>query len=153
MRISEAFNLNLVDVDFISGQIKVMGKGNKQRNLFTSPRLFKALFKYKTQWRPKVTSNYFFVHENGAKLDRFYFEHVLRDYVALSGITKKCTPHSFRYACAIQLLRNGVDPFTVQAILGHATLDMTRHYVRLADTDVENKMKSFSPAEQLDIKF
>ena len=153
MRISEAFDLKTTDVDFNSGEIKVMGKGAKQRNLYMSPTLFKALYKYQSQWRPKVASEYFFVHESGGKLDRFYFEHRLKLYVKQSGITKRCTPHSFRYGCAIQLIRNGVDPFTVQAILGHATLEMTRHYVRLANSDVEKKMKSSSPAEQITIKF
>ena len=152
-RLSELLGLKLSDIDFDSGQIKVTGKGSKERHLYMSSRVFKALFKYRSQWRPEVSSDYFFVHLDGSRLSRYYFEHRMQDYVRRAGLTTRCTPHSLRYASAVQLIRNGCDPLTLQKILGHSTLDMTRHYVRLANTDVEKKMKAFSPAEQLDLKF
>lgn len=141
-----------LDVNFDTGQIKVMGKGKKERAVYMSASVYKALFKYRHRWRPEVTFNYFFVHEDGRPLSRFYFEHRMQGYVKKAGIATRCTPHILRYSFAIQFLRNGGDPFTLQKILGHATLDMTRGYVQIASSDIGEKMKSFSPAEQLDVR-
>ena len=152
LRISELLDLNLSNVDFDSGQIKVIGKGNKERSVYMSPSIYKALFKYCTRWRPKVTSDYFFIHEYGRRLTRFYLEHRVQVYIQKANIAKKCTPHILRYSFSIRFLRNGGDPFTLQKILGHSTLDMTRRYVQIASSDIEKKMKSFSPAEQVDIR-
>ena len=76
----------------------------------------------------------------------------MQRYVSKANISKVCTPHTLRYSGAIQLLRNGCDPYTLQKILGHSTMDMTRRYLKIANSDVEKQMKSYSPAEQLDIR-
>ncbi|MFC2063384.1 tyrosine-type recombinase/integrase [Chloroflexota bacterium] len=151
-RISELLDLLVSNVDFTNGQIKVMGKGGKERSLFLSPKVYKALFKYYSRWRPKVESEFFFIHEDGRRLSRFYFEHRMKEYVRKASLTKPCTPHILRYSGAIQLLRNGCDPYTLQQVLGHTTMDMTRRYLKIADSDVEKNLKLHSPAEQLDIK-
>lgn len=153
LRISELLGLMTSHVDFTSGQIKVVGKGDRERSVFMSPKLYKALFKYYSHWRPKVLSNYFFIHEDGRKLNRFYFEHQMQKYVRKANISKACTPHLLRYSAALQMLRDGCDPYTLQKILGHSSMDMTRRYLKIANSDVEKQMKSFSPAEQLDIRF
>jgi len=153
LRISEILDLHLPDINFTSGQITVLGKGDKERSVFMSPKVYKALFKYYSRWRPKVTSDHFFVHEDGRKLTRFYFEHRMRVYMRRASLTKPCTPHILRYSGAIALLRNGCDPYTLQQILGHATMEMTRRYLKIANSDIEKSLKSFSPAEQIDIRF
>ena len=153
MRISEALDLSKDNVNFESGQIKGVGKGKRERAVYMSASLYKALYKYFSQRRPKVTSNYSFVHKDGRPLSRFYFEHRMHSLVEKSGITKTCTPHVLRYSFAIQFLRNGGDIFTLQNILGHKTLEMTRRYVKIATSDVEAKMKQYSPAEQLGVRF
>ena len=151
-RISEVVNLYKDNVNFDSGQIKILGKGKKERSLFMSASVFKALYKYAAQQRPDVPSNYFFVHKDGRPLTRFYFEHRMHSYVEKSGITKVCTPHILRYSFALQFLRNGGDIFTLQNILGHSTLEMTRRYLKISNSDVEAKMKEYSPAEQLGVR-
>jgi site-specific recombinase XerD len=153
LRISELLELPPDDINFSSGQIKVLGKGDRERSVFMSPKLYKAMFKYQTRWRPKDISSYFFIHENGSRLTRFYFAHRMKIYVQQAGISKPCTPHLLRYAGAIQLLRNGCDPFTLQNIMGHTTMDMTRRYLKIASSDVERSLKLFSPAEQIEIGF
>jgi integrase/recombinase XerD len=153
LRVSELFGLPPHDINFSSGQIKVLGKGDKERSVFMSPKLYKAMFKYQTRWRPKDIGNYFFIHEDGSRLTRFYFAHRMKIYVQQAGISKPCTPHLLRYAGAIQLLRNSCDPFTLQSIMGHTTMDMTRRYLKIASSDVERSLKLFSPAEQIEIGF
>jgi integrase/recombinase XerD len=152
LRISELLNLTLADVNFTNGQITVLGKGAKERSVFMSPKVYKAMYKYYSKWRPKVESKYFFINEDGRKLTRFYFEHKMQKYVRKASISKACTPHLLRYSGSIQMLRGGCDPYTLQKILGHSTMDMTRRYLKIANSDVEKTMKSFSPAEEIDIK-
>lgn len=150
LRSSEVTSLKINDVNFETGQIKILGKGAKERYLYASATVFKVMFKYFHRWRPKVKSDYFFVQDNGMALNRFYLAHRLKVYGKKAGITGvRCSPHTFRHSFAVNYLRNGGDTFTLQRILGHATLEMTRHYTEVTDNDVEAKIKTYSPAEQL----
>ncbi|MFC1871050.1 tyrosine-type recombinase/integrase, partial [Chloroflexota bacterium] len=153
IRSAELTGLKLDDIDFVGGQIRVTGKGGKQRSVYMSATVFKVLFKYRHNWRPKVKSDYFFVQENGQPLTRYYLAHRLQAYgkkAKISGV--RCSPHTFRHSFAVGYLRSGGDVFTLQRILGHATLEMTRHYAEVADSDVEERQKAYSPAEKLQIK-
>ena len=153
MRIGELTGLRLNDVHFDSGQLRVMGKGARERAISMTPTVYKALFKYANHWRPKVASDFFFVHENGRPLTRFYVDHKFEAWgrkAKISGV--RCSPHTLRHTFSINLLRNGGDLFTLQRILGHSTLDMTRRYAQVSDRDVEITLKAHSPVEQLGIK-
>ena len=119
LRISELLQLRLEDLNFDSGQMKVMGKGGKERTVFMSPTVFKILFKYVHRWRPKATTDYVFIHNNGQPLTRFYVAHRLQTYARKAGISAiKCSPHVFRHSFSVEYLRNGADTFTLQKILG-----------------------------------
>ena len=153
LRLTELTNLRTEDVNLDSAQIKVLGKGSKERVVSMSARVYKTLFKFYKTWRPQVESPYFFIDRNGKPPSRFVIAHRMKTYFLKSGISdKKCTPHTLRHSFSVQFLRNGGDIFSLQKILGHSSLDMTRHYAELADSDVEKKMKAFSPAESLNVK-
>jgi len=150
LRIQELLDLRLSDVNLESGQIKVMGKGARERYVYMSPTVYKVIFRYLNRWRPKVHSDHLFVHDNGQPLSRYYVAHRMQRYGRKAGITGvRCSPHTLRYSFAVNYLRCGGDTFTLQRILGHSTLDMTRHYAEVANSDVERRMKAFSPIESL----
>ena len=152
LRVGELLTLTLPDLSFDSGQITVVGKGMKERAVYMSASLYRALFKYCSQWRPAATCSYLFIHGDGRPLTRFYVAHRLQHYARKAGLTTRRTPRILRYSFAIQFLRNSGDPFTLQQILGHSTMEMTRHYLKTANSDVEVRMKQYSPAEQLNVR-
>ena len=153
VRLNELTTLETKNVNFDSVQFKIHGKGAKERTITMSARVFKVMYKYWTSWRPKSESPYFFVNNNDRPLNRFHVAHRMNVYVIRSGIAvAKCSPHVLRHTFAVQFLRNGGDIFSLQRILGHASLDMTRHYAELAESDIEKNMKAFSPAESINIK-
>ena len=146
LRSSELTGLKLADINFDHGQIRVNGKGGKQRSVYMSATVFKVLFKYLHNWRPKMESDYFFVRESGQPLTRYYLAHQMQSYgkkAKISGI--RCSPHTLRHSFAVEYLRRGGDVFTLQRILGHSTLEMTRHYAEVADSDIEERQKAYSP--------
>ena len=68
-------------------------------------------------------------------------------FMGIVGV--RVSPHTLRHTFAVLYIRNGGDSFSLQEILGHSTLDMTRRYVHLARRDVAEQHKKFSPMEWL----
>ena len=75
--------------------------------------------------------------------------HVIRIAKAVKVTATKLGPHTFRHTFAVEFIRNGGDAFTLQRLLGHATLDMTRRYVHLANSDLASAHKRFAPGDRI----
>jgi len=88
-----------------------------------------------------------FASENGRQLDKWHWCKRFKQYRDKAGV--EATPYSLRHTTAIELLRNGADAFTVQRILGHADLTMTKRYIHLTQTDIKESHAKASPVQHI----
>jgi integrase/recombinase XerD len=147
MRASELVNLRCKDMDIKAGHVLVFGKGRKERRIPFSPRTGQAIWKYHSSFpvRPG-TEDFVFQVRGGKPLTRNGLAHRLQEIGTRAGVDN-VHPHRFRHTFAINYLRNGGDVYTLQAILGHHTLEMCRRYLSLAQVDLEQAHRRASPVE------
>ncbi len=146
IRASELTNLHLQDLDIKKNIIKVKGKGNKERLVPISSRTAQALWRYAAQRENPRAMDPVFITNSGMAMNRKDLAHRLGEIGKRAGI-RRVHPHRFRHTFAITYLKNGGDIYTLQAILGHSTLDMVRTYLRLASVDIEEAHRRASPVD------
>lgn len=132
IRASELVSIQRDDIDLANRRIKVLGKGNKERFVPISPKTASAIFKY------LVTCD-----DRPFKFNRSHLAHHIEEMGKKAGV--KAYPHRFRHTFATEFLRAGGDPFTLQTILGHSTMEMVRRYITLAQVDIEAVHDRASP--------
>ena len=131
-RVSEAANLKLDGIDFASAQVKVLGKGSKERIIPLHAMALSSLNAYLMVGRPKLLSgkqsDYVFVSVRGnamtADAIRVMFKRALR----AAGLDETLSPHAMRHTFATDLLTGGADLRSVQEMLGHSSLSTTQIY-------------------------
>lgn len=149
LRASELVNLELDDVDLAGQTMLVFGKGAKERIVPFGSVTKQALVGYIAR-RGELETKKLFVNCYGEPMTRNGLRLALRDRGKAAGITGvRLSPHTLRHSMAVQYIRNGGDTFSLQKLLGHSTLDMTRRYAELADSDVIEKHRTCSPADRL----
>ena len=136
LRISELVGISLEDIDFISGIIKVMGKGRKERIVPIGEVAISTIRKYLD--KRKKQQDALFLNKNGKRITARGVRYIVEKYIQLAGIRQGVSAHTFRHSFATHLLNRGADLRTVQELLGHANLSTTQIYTHLT-TD---KLKS-----------
>lgn len=144
IRSSELCNLKLGQLDLQNQRIKVMGKGSKERSVPFSARTGKALWRYISARPDDSAGSLVFVTRQGESLDRDRLYHLINAIGERAGV-QNARPHRFRHTFAINYLRNGGDPYSLQMMLGHSTMEMVRRYLALAQADLDNMHKIASP--------
>lgn len=129
MRISELVSLNYDSIDYISGVVKVQGKGKKERLLPIGDKAIAAIRKY-LQARAGNDKGLFLNHRGGRLTDRGA-RVILAKYIKSLLINQKVSLHTFRHSFATHLLNHGADLRSVQELLGHANLSTTQVYTHL----------------------
>lgn len=153
MRISELSGLNFGDLNLEHNEIKVFGKGSKERIVLVSERAKSYLERYiKTARRlvaedfpvpsPDLEDSPVFINNTGFRLNPKTIRNVINSVVEKAELPKHVTPHMFRHSFATFLIENGADLRVVQELLGHASISNTQIYTHISTkhlTDTYNK--------------
>lgn len=149
LRISEAIDLKLSDIDFDNSFIHVIGKGDKERLVPAGKEALRLLVKYIKNSRPAILgsreSEFLFVSKKGSQLNRKSVWRLLKNYVSGTEIQKNITPHTLRHSFATHLIENGADLRSVQELLGHMDISTTQVYTHMARKKLQEIHKNFHP--------
>ncbi len=129
MRISELIYLKEQQIDLGNQQIRVIGKGNKERIIPLLPFIYEIIQQYqKTKKTKGLPSTYLLMHENGKPLVAKTVYNWVHYYLSLVSTAQKKSPHVLRHSFATHLLNKGADLNAVKELLGHASLASTQVY-------------------------
>ena len=138
LRIGELVNLKMEDVHIGEGFLKVIGKGKKERIVPIGNNAQKALQRYVFRYRARPAhagSKNVFLSVHGTPLTENSIKLTFARLAKKSGV-QRLHAHLCRHTFATRFLINGGDVFALQQILGHSTLEIVRHYVNLASSDI-----------------
>jgi site-specific recombinase XerD len=150
LRVSELCSLDS-DLDLSRDELSVRGKGDKVRVVFLSPAAKDAVRAYLKARKDMEAALFVSASTVGRKkakhtptrLTPRAVEMLIKRYAAKAGITKKVTPHVLRHSFATDLLSNGADIRSVQALLGHASINTTQIYTHVTDAHLREVHKRF----------
>lgn len=129
LRISELRGLDVRDIDFLGENVKVTGKGAKERIVPVGGPALSALQRY--QREAAVTNGPLFLGKRRTRITQQAIDLLLKKYLKLSSIPFKISPHKLRHSFATHLLDAGADLRSVQSLLGHASLSTTQIYTHV----------------------
>ena len=150
MRISELANLTLDRVDLGRQRLRVVGKGNKERQLLFGAPAALALRHYLEVARPTLASrgdagSAVFLNAMGRPLSVRGSRMVIERWASAIGAPSRTSPHTLRHSFATHLLEGGADLRVVQELLGHANLQTTQVYTHLSDAALRSAYRDAHP--------
>ena len=152
LRVSELVGLNLGDLNLAQGQIRVLGKGDKERITLLGKPAMGALKLYLRDGRPQLMGQTataaVFLNRGGGRLSPRSVQMALNKYARQAGITRPVTPHVLRHTFATHLLDGGADLRTVQELLGHSQLGTTQIYTHVSQEQARQVYLKAHPRAQ-----
>lgn len=154
MRISELSGLNFEDLNLEENEIRVFGKGAKERIVLISERAKSYLTRYIETARPLVAKGYnvntdetspVFINNTGYRLQPKTVRNVINNIVEKIDLPKHVTPHVFRHSFATHLIENGADLRVVQELLGHASISNTQIYTHISSQHLKDVYNETHP--------
>ncbi len=152
LRVSELVSLNLEGVNLDTNEIRVWGKGSKERVVLMGKPAARALIAYLDQGRPELSgkrgNNALLLNRYGKRLIERRVQRILEKYTNIAGIGKRVYPHMLRHTFATHLLDGGADLRVVQELLGHASLSSTQIYTHVSKSQAKKVYLSAHPMAQ-----
>ena len=156
MRVSELSGLNFGDLELENNEIRVFGKGAKERIVLVSSRAKKFLLQYINTARPLIPgvngikidteeNSPVFINNTGYRLQTRTIRNTINEVVERIQLPKHVTPHMFRHSFATRLIEHGADLRVVQELLGHASISNTQIYTHISTQHLKDVYNSAHP--------
>ena len=156
MRVSELSGLNFGDLELDNNEIRVFGKGAKERIVLVSNRAKRFLIQYIESARPLIPgvnsikidtsdSSPVFINNTGFRLQTRTIRNVINEIVERIQLPKHVTPHVFRHSFATRLIENGADLRVVQELLGHTSISNTQIYTHVSTQHLKDVYNTAHP--------
>ena len=147
VRVSELINLKLPGIELDGNWIRVLGKGDKTRDVPIGPRVREALRSYMAVRGTRFGSinDFVFLNSRGGRLTRGGFWKQLKQLGRRAMIAGRVFPHRVRHSTACHLLTNGVDLRVLQELLGHVSITTTQRYAHVTPAFLKAKVESAHP--------
>ena len=149
MRVSEAVNLKLDNVNLDIGFLRCIGKGNKERVIPIGAKAINSLKRYLSLSPPqllkKKESEFLFLSRFSKKISRQSLWKILKRYAKEARIKKPIRPHILRHSFATHLLERGADLRSVQEMLGHTNISTTQIYTHINKDRLKTIHRMFHP--------
>lgn len=139
IRVSELVNIKINDIDFYKKEIRILGKGNKERIDPFGDYCLDAMENFINDGRKKIlkkfntTCEYLIINGHGKKITTRGVEKILDNIIKKASLKKHVSPHMLRHSFATHLLNEGCDILTVQELLGHESLESTQVYTHVSN--------------------
>jgi tyrosine recombinase XerC len=135
LRVSEIHKLDSGNIDFETREIRIVGKGSKERIVLIGIPAVAALKEYiargRSQLSDNIRENALLVNNRGRRLSIRGIQKILHHYAVITGLEKSVHPHVLRHTFATHMLDGGADLRVVQELLGHADLSTTQIYTHV----------------------
>ena len=155
MRISELSGLNFGDLNLENNEIRVFGKGSKERIILVTDRAKNFLERYIESARALIPKGFpvppadenspVFINNTGYRLQTKTVRNVINDVVEKINLPKHVTPHMFRHSFATHLIEHGADLRVVQELLGHASISNTQIYTHVSTRHLKDVYNQTHP--------
>jgi integrase/recombinase XerC len=145
LRRAEISSLNVGDVEFLSGTIRVFGKGSKERVVPVGGEALRRLREYLRARGGPADGEPLFVNLRDERISADGVMFIVRRWIKRSPLLKKVTPHVFRHSFATHLLNRGCNIREVQEMLGHANLNTTQIYTHVSLQKLQDVYKDAHP--------
>lgn len=150
VRVSELVGLNLEDVNFVTHELKVTGKRNKQRIIPFGTELEETLMTYLQNRNPKTeTQNALFITEKGERVTTSQVRTMVKVNIAKVSTLKKKSPHVLRHTFATAMLNHKAELGSVKKLLGHKSIATTEIYTHVTFEQLKETYKEAHPRANL----